>query len=236
MNILSCDTATQVMHLAYSRYEAGKLVNFDASYATLGNKHSELLMPRILELCTRNNLDIKDFDLLVCTDGPGSFTGLRIAMSTLKGISLATGIPLVSVSTLDAYQSCVTSYSGPVLVVIDAKKNRFYAALYVDGNRITKDLDADVHQIAALVDHYNEVLLTGPDADVLLSRLEKDSANKFKRDFFAQGNLSLVLSKLGLQKYELSGADDIGKGPTYVRKSDAEIALQQTIQTLEENS
>ncbi len=101
MNVLACDTATAVMHLALVRFEEDKPVFYETSATTLGgNKHSELIIPRILELCERCNIDLKDLDLLVCTNGPpGSFTGLRIAMSTLKGISLATGKPLVSVPT-----------------------------------------------------------------------------------------------------------------------------------------
>lgn len=233
MNILSCDTATDVMHLCYARLEEGKKPYFDVEAARLGNQHSELLMPRILELCRRNFIKIKDLDLLVCTNGPGSFTGLRIAMSTLKGLSLGTGIPMVSIPTLDAYHACVSYYPGPVLVVMDAKKKRFYAALFVDGQRVTEDLDATGEQIQALLESHSKVLVAGSDGSLLKERLPQ-----LEHKLVVPGqeflDLSLTLCYLGLAKYQREGADSPTQGPVYVRKSDAEIALLETIRSLEE--
>nr|WP_319776762.1 tRNA (adenosine(37)-N6)-threonylcarbamoyltransferase complex dimerization subunit type 1 TsaB [uncultured Sphaerochaeta sp.] len=233
MNVLACDTATAVMHLALVRFEEDKPVFYETSAATLGNKHSELLIPRILELCGRCNIDVKDIDLLVCTSGPGSFTGLRIAMSTLKGISLATGKPLVSVPTLDVYQGCVNMYPGAVLATIDAKKQRFYAALFVDGQRKSEDLDLTTQQIEQLLSGYHSILLTGADASLLAHKLSEPLQKKVRVDTYAGTNLALVLAERGRKQYLEQGSDDVGKGPSYVRKSDAEIALQQLIHSLE---
>jgi tRNA threonylcarbamoyladenosine biosynthesis protein TsaB len=233
MNVLACDTATAVMHLALVRFEEDTPVFYETSATTLGTKHSELLIPRILELCARCDIDMKNLDLLVCTSGPGSFTGLRIAMSTLKGISLATGIPLVSVPTLDVYQGCVKLYPGAVLATIDAKKQRFYAALFVDGKRTSEDLDVNVEQIEQLLAGYPTALLTGIDAPLLAQKLSKETQDKIRVDAYAGANLALVLAEMGRVQYLSQGSDDIGKGPSYVRKSDAEIALQKIIHSLE---
>jgi tRNA threonylcarbamoyladenosine biosynthesis protein TsaB len=233
MKILSCDTSTDVMHLCYARFDEGKKPYFDAEVARLGNQHSELLMPRLLALCDRNSIRIKDLELLVCTNGPGSFTGLRIAMSTFKGISLATGIPLVSIPTLDAYHACVRLYPGPVLIVMDAKKKRFYTALFVDGERVTEDLDATDEQIQALLEPHAHVLVAGSDAALLKERLPQ-IAHKLVVAGQEHLDLSLKLCHLGLEKYRQQGADPLFQGPAYVRKSDAEIALLETIRSLEE--
>ncbi|MDD3929972.1 MAG: tRNA (adenosine(37)-N6)-threonylcarbamoyltransferase complex dimerization subunit type 1 TsaB [Sphaerochaeta sp.] len=233
MRILSCDTSTDVMHLCYARLEEGKKPFFDVEAARLGNQHSELLMPRLIALCNRNSIHIKDLDLLVCTNGPGSFTGLRIAMSTFKGISLATGIPLVSIPTLDAYHACVRSCHDPVLFAMDAKKKRFYAALFVDGVRATEDLDATDEQILALLKPYQTVLVAGSDAALLKQRLPQ-IAHKLIVSEQENLDLSLFLCHLGLAKYQAQGADSLSQGPAYVRKSDAEIALLETIRSLEE--
>lgn len=233
MNVLACDTATAVMHLALVRFEEDKPVFYETSATTLGNKHSELLIPRILELCGRCNINLKDIDLLVCTSGPGSFTGLRIAMSTLKGISLATGKPLVSIPTLDVYQGCVNMYPGAVLATIDAKKQRFYAALFVDGQRKSEDLDLTALQIEQLISGYPSVLLTGADASLLAHKLSGPLQEKVRVDTHVGANVALVLAEMGRKQYMERGSDDVGKGPSYVRKSDAEIALQKIIHSLE---
>lgn len=229
MNILSCDTSTEVMHLCLARFEEGKKPFFEAQVLTSGNQHSEMLVPRILSLCKRNCILLKDLNLLVCTSGPGSFTGLRIAISTLKGVSLASGIPMVTIPTLHAYQACNSTYPHAILAVIDAKKKRFYAALFQDGVRLSPDLDLEVGQIDSLLASYPDALLAGSDAACLAAKLSKP----YRVDETSQLNLSLTLCTLGKKKFEQFGADDLDKGPMYVRKSDAEIALQETISSLE---
>ena len=230
MNILSCDTSTEVMHLCLARFEEGRKNSYEVRVLTSANKHSELLVPAILDLCEHNTIKLKELDLLVCTSGPGSFTGLRIAMSTLKGISLATGIPMVTIPTLEAYQGCISSYPHAILAVIDAKKKRFYTALFQNGKRLTPDLDLEINQIEDLLAMHPDALLTGSDAACLASKLSKP----YTVDESAQLNLSFVLCTLGKKRFEDFGAEALDCGPAYVRKSDAEIALQETIKSLEE--
>ncbi|MGE4454258.1 MAG: tRNA (adenosine(37)-N6)-threonylcarbamoyltransferase complex dimerization subunit type 1 TsaB [Sphaerochaeta sp.] len=233
MNVLACDTSTSVMYLALVRFEDERPVFYDTCATTLGNKHSELLMTKIMELCSRSGVPVQTLDLLVCTSGPGSFTGLRIAMSTLKGISLANEIPLVSVPTLDVYQKAVRHYPGVVLSVIDAKKQRFYAALSVHGERRSEDLDINTEQIEQLISGYPTILLTGADAPQLFAKLGEKIQAKTEIEPYHGGNFGLALADLGRETYVAKGEDDRGKGPVYVRKSDAEIALLHTIHSLE---
>ncbi len=124
-------------------------------------------------------------------------------------------------------------YPGAVLATIDAKKQRFYAALFVDGKRISEDLDLTAQQIEQLLSGYPSVLLTGIDASLLASKLNEATQEKIRVDTYAGANLALVLAGMGRKQYLAQGSDDIGKGPSYVRKSDAEIALQKIIHSLE---
>ena len=64
--------------------------------------HSQTIMPMIDELLKKVNLDISDIDLFACSEGPGSFTGLRIGIGTIKGLAYGLGKPVVGVSTLEA--------------------------------------------------------------------------------------------------------------------------------------
>ena len=120
MNILSLDTSTPVLSLSLrtnNSYEERKIIgNFS---------HSENLLGEIKSMTKRAGIELKDFELLICTKGPGSFTGLRVGMAGLKGISLASSAPLVSVPTLSVIDESVKSlWKGPVLSVIDAKKKK----------------------------------------------------------------------------------------------------------------
>lgn len=224
MIVLSCDTSTSVMHLALCRYEGGELVWFESLSLSCGNRHSELLMDRIIALCGDCAIEVREIDLLVTSAGPGSFTGLRIAMATLKGISLAASIPLVSVPTLDVWYQCIGFVPSAVLVVIDAKKGRFYTGLYHNGRRLAGPLDLCAEKIKALTAGYDDLLITGSDAQLLCTRIgDLGTVVNSEGSGFA-----LNLAALGLKQYLSQGADAHDAGPLYIRVSDAEEALLET--------
>ncbi|NBK23669.1 MAG: tRNA (adenosine(37)-N6)-threonylcarbamoyltransferase complex dimerization subunit type 1 TsaB, partial [Spirochaetia bacterium] len=161
--------------------------------------------------------------------------GLRIGMSALKGISLASGIPLCSISTMDALFHCASHFPGAVIPVIDARKRRFYAALYADGKRQSADLDVTVPEMEALMEGHPSILITGFDAKAFAEKVTTYEG-QLVVDETLSANLPLTLVKMGWEKFQKEGADDIGVGPTYVRKSDAELALQEKIRSMEENN
>ncbi|AEV30818.1 universal bacterial protein YeaZ [Sphaerochaeta pleomorpha str. Grapes] len=234
MNILSVDTSTEAMALCLARGTEDNLFErFETRTIANGAQHSESLVPQMLELCKHNGLILKDLDLLVCTNGPGSFTGLRIGMSACKGVALAASIPLVSISTLDALYECVSFFNGAVVPAIDARKKRFYTAIYADGKRQTPDLDCDGDEIAKLLEGHTSTLVTGPDAVAFSHQLKNYDGALFV-DGNPSANLALTLIRLGFKKFRDNGPDDIGTGPAYVRKSDAELALLEKIRKLEE--
>ena len=236
MNILAIDTSSDAIHLALAIGDETSLFKrYEVQIVANGTRHSESLVPLMLGLCERNSLSFKDLDLLVCTNGPGSFTGLRIGMSALKGISLASGIPLCSVSTMDALFGCVSYFSGAIIPVIDARKKRFYTALFFEGERKTADLDVDTVEIEALIEGYPSVLITGFDAISFAAKIQTYTG-KILVDETLSANLPLTLIKMGWEKFQKDGADDIGVGPTYVRKSDAELVLQEKIRSMEEEN
>jgi tRNA threonylcarbamoyladenosine biosynthesis protein TsaB len=236
MNILAVDTSTSAMNIAVvtdkektSYHHTGKM------------EHSENLMPRIIELTEKAGLNLKDYDLLVCPKGPGSFTGLRIAMSCLKGISVATDTPLVVVDTNLVFATQVSYFDGIVVPVIDAKKRRFYTSLFKNGNRLTKDLDTSEDEIITLLKDEKRVLFTGPDASIFYEKLlAKDIKVKLPnlQAFVDKSNcdFALQLSELGVEEFNKSGAAEMGIGPNYIRKSDAEVSLENKIREMNQTS
>lgn len=229
MNILAVDTSTEVMHLTLETE-----TQFESRTLSAGLKHSENLVPEMMSICERAGLTLKDLDLLVCTKGPGSFTGLRIAMAACKGIALGANKPLVSVSTLQTMQEPVKWFDGAVVPVIDAKKHRYYSTIFTHGERVVPDMDCDPAELVALLEGFSDVLVTGADAPKFLPLLEaaaKESGLtiQFVLDTLSKRDIGEALIQLGKRKLQDVGPDDIGEGPVYIRKSDAEIALEEKL-------
>lgn len=87
------------------------------------------LLPLIDDVLARAGLKLAQVDLLAVTRGPGSFTGLRVGMATIQGVALATGIPVVAVSTLEAL-ALQADAEGEVAPMIDARRGEVYSAVY----------------------------------------------------------------------------------------------------------
>jgi len=100
---------------------------------TPGVKHSVTLMPAIEEMSDETGLNLKDVDFFACATGPGSFTGIRIGVSTIKGFADAYSKPVLPVTTLE---TLAYTEIGKRLAVIDAKHDHYYAQGYT-GDEVT---------------------------------------------------------------------------------------------------
>ena len=92
--------------------------------------HSQTIMPMIDELLKKVNLDISDIDLFACSEGPGSFTGLRIGIGTIKGLAYGLGKAAVGVSTLEALAHNLDVTDLVICPIMDARRGQLYNALY----------------------------------------------------------------------------------------------------------
>jgi tRNA threonylcarbamoyladenosine biosynthesis protein TsaB len=97
--------------------------------ATMRGAHSEALMPAVDEALRNAGLTVSDLSRVVCGEGPGSFTSLRIAGAIAKGICFGRGIPLFAVSSL-GLAAANTSATGTLIVTIDALRDEWYAAVF----------------------------------------------------------------------------------------------------------
>jgi tRNA threonylcarbamoyladenosine biosynthesis protein TsaB len=100
------------------------------SIANTGLNHSEVLMPEIDYALKKVSIKISDINLFACTLGPGSFIGLRIGVSTLKGLMLATGTPAAGVSSLAAVVLNLGATSKLICSMIDAGRGQVYVAYF----------------------------------------------------------------------------------------------------------
>jgi len=128
---------------------------------------SRRLMVIIKWLMQRLGADWSDLGLLAVSLGPGSFTGLRIGLSTAKGLAFALGLPLIGVPTLDALASHVIACKGDLVCpVLDARKSQIYTALYQVRNSCNLEKMSPYQAISpkelvALVPDGQRVLLLG---------------------------------------------------------------------------
>ena len=215
-NILAIDAATNLLSICLKQNDSFYEITLDC-----GLKHSENLILQIENLLSTAEITPADLDLLVTSRGPGSFTGLRIAMATVKGIATGLNIPYVTVPTLDYLAKGLEYFNGPVVPLIDAKKKRFYCAVYLNGSKKTDPLDISTEKIENLLDSYKTVLLTGPDC----YKIELSRKDGILRDGNHFEGKSRQLLNLGIQKFLNEGSDPINSGPVYIRKSEAEIAM-----------
>lgn len=100
------------------------------SFVNIPQTHSQTLLPMAERLLATCGTEAKDLDFLAVTKGPGSFTGLRIAMAAAKGMAMAAGTPCVGVSTLEALARNLTGFAGSAAAVMDARCGQVYAGLF----------------------------------------------------------------------------------------------------------
>lgn len=132
----------------------------------VGNTHSVTLLPMIQKILQDTKYSIRDLDLLACSVGPGSFTGIRIGVATLKGLAFAQDIPCVGVSSVKALAYRLRIVNGIVCPLIGARRTQYYSALFriQDGNvmRLTEDRVVLEAELPAILSEYREpVYLTG---------------------------------------------------------------------------
>jgi tRNA threonylcarbamoyladenosine biosynthesis protein TsaB len=139
MKILSFDASGPTASVALREDE--RIVAM--SYADCGLKHSVILLPMVEETMRRVGWTLRGLDLIAVTNGPGSFTGLRIAVATAKGLAFAHNTPCAGVSALEAMAWRSAECDGMVCAMMDARRGEFYTAAFdiIGGipRRLTED-------------------------------------------------------------------------------------------------
>ena len=180
MLILAIDTALDACAAAVLDTGTSKLIAQESLVMKRG--HAEALMPLIGRVMKQAALPFAALDRIAVTTGPGSFTGLRVALSAARGLALAAGKPAVGLTTLSAYAAPLVSESGeaPVISAIDARHDQVYFQV-VSGNgsslirpRLGKIADA----LAA--SRFGAPHLVGNAAKILADRWPKDAAPPIK--------------------------------------------------------
>ncbi|MCM8781445.1 MAG: tRNA (adenosine(37)-N6)-threonylcarbamoyltransferase complex dimerization subunit type 1 TsaB [Candidatus Omnitrophica bacterium] len=126
MRVLAIETSSKVLGVAVFDEDGGE-VEFNYSFEL---RHASHLIPTIKNLLRFTNLELDDMDAYCISIGPGSFTGLRVGVATVKALSLASNKKIVAVPTLDVLAYNVPYTNDKICVVVDAKKEKFYSCFY----------------------------------------------------------------------------------------------------------
>jgi len=231
--ILAIDSSTPVAGIALLDEE--KLIREE--FINYKKTHSETLMPMVDEILRGCDKSLADLSALAVTIGPGSFTGLRIGLAAVKGLSMAADLPVVGVSTLDVLAHNIAYSDTLVCPILNARKQEVYTALYDNcgfyPHRLSDEMACSPQEFA----------------DLALSKAQERGLNKITllgdgyypyRGIFADGlgdrlltapsHLMLLrASALGSLAVERAARGDfdeiISMRPRYVRLSEAELKL-----------
>jgi tRNA threonylcarbamoyladenosine biosynthesis protein TsaB len=174
--------------------------------------------------------DWNDLDAVAVSQGPGSFTGLRIGMAAAKGIAMAAEVPLIGVHTLDGLAAQVTAIDLPVCCLLDARKQQVYAAFYRYGDdfsyrRTSKVLVLSPEELVKRIEE--PTLVAGPGIKACHSQLTSHQQVRLLHARFIHPRAALIgfcgARVLGEGTVKGMGADLV---PLYVRASEAELNLR----------
>lgn len=235
MRVLSVDSSSASASCAI--VEDGKLLG----EITFNDKkqHSIILMPQIDALLKNLSLDLDSIDGFVVSSGPGSFTGLRIGMATIKGLAQGTNKPLIGISSLDGLAYNLAYTSGIICPIMDALRDNVYTALYkfTQGKleRLTDYMALHIDELISLIkDNESESVSFIGDGVYKFSEKLSSSLNNV---YFAPANINLTrassLGELGLQNLK-KGLNDslLTFSPIYLKKSQAEREYENKVRGL----
>ncbi|MFA7467395.1 MAG: tRNA (adenosine(37)-N6)-threonylcarbamoyltransferase complex dimerization subunit type 1 TsaB [Desulfotomaculaceae bacterium] len=226
MYVLGIEASTPVAAAAVAT--EGKIL----AERMINNKrtHSVNLLPMVRDVLADAGIDKNQLDgIAVCT-GPGSFTGLRIGMSTAKSLAQVLNLPIAGIPTLESLAYPLSGQAGLICPVLNARKNELYSALYrSSGIKLVPLLPAfaaGVKELASILENYDEHIIFLGDGlgeyRTELAELLGDQA-RFAPDcaVFPRG---AAVAELGLRLIKSgAGSDPLALLPHYIRESEAEI-------------
>lgn len=240
MKILAIDTSSKICGVAIIENEKIliKLINDDEK------THSVKLMPMIDKAFKDTNLSLDDISLLACCIGPGSFTGVRIGIATIKAFSDVKNIPVVGITSLESLAYNVKQISKPTSLIcslIDAKNENVYCGLYNFSNNFNyanifaENIDITISKIINVINEkqFTDVIFVGDGSKIYKEKLE----NSLKNSIFATENDDvqniISIANIAFNKYN-SGeyGNSSSLSPIYLKKSQAEREFEEKIKIL----
>jgi tRNA threonylcarbamoyladenosine biosynthesis protein TsaB len=241
MRVIGIDTASRTASVAL--VENGSLISqrTHPCCESIGNgdtrrsknNHAETILPLLELLLGSTGVSLQDITGFALSNGPGSFTGLRIGLSTVKGLAYGSKIPIVAISTLFAHAARVTNYDGLICALLDARKNEVYAAVFRKNgqviNRITEDTIASVANLIAIAQDLRRgmpCLIVG-DGAAVYENFMRDLPGIRLHDATNDLTIAATVARLAEDRFQSNEVDDLGTlTPVYIRPFEAAFKRQ----------
>lgn len=195
--------------------------------------HSEKLVPMVKDVLDNLQIKIEDIDVFGVSTGPGSFTGLRIGIATIKAFAHIFDKPIVGVSTLEALAFNLP-YNDVVVPMIDARRDRVYTGIYKwEGKDLISIMEPTVMEIDTLLDlldkNHENIVVNGDGSLLFKERILSKLKDKVRFATIGQNMCrASSICELALYKYKKGIVDDyFALAPDYLRESQAQRELNE---------
>ncbi|MDD5634148.1 MAG: tRNA (adenosine(37)-N6)-threonylcarbamoyltransferase complex dimerization subunit type 1 TsaB [Candidatus Omnitrophica bacterium] len=223
MRTLAFDTSTEFLSVALLDNDKVKA----AFHENVGIKHSEVLIPTISALLKKAKWSLSDVELICVGLGPGSFTGLRIAVTMVKGLSLSLKVKVVGVPTMDAIVENAPKNKKIVAPFLDAHKEKIYTCIYRrTESDFKKETDYLLLTVEELVSNLKEkVFFFGSGIKKYKDKLETCPLAEYsdKIDWYPRAD---VLGRLGQKKAQTKTDDPETLEPLYLHPKECNIVVR----------
>ncbi|MCM1115413.1 MAG: tRNA (adenosine(37)-N6)-threonylcarbamoyltransferase complex dimerization subunit type 1 TsaB [Clostridium sp.] len=194
-----------------------------SEFINAGLTHSETLLPMIKRVMAGHSYS--DLDAIAVTAGPGSFTGVRIGVATVKGLAFYNNIPCVSVSALEAIACNFIGDECVVCAVMDARRMQFYNALFkISGGkalRLCPDRAISIDELRNELQQYDKVIIAGDGAEICYNNIHL--SNTVLADEAQRYQNGIGVARASADKNKIPAKELM---PVYLRLSQAERELK----------
>ena len=201
--ILNIETATK--NCSVSLAKNGETI-LCKEIAEQGYSHAEKLHVFIEEILKETSVTVQDLKAIAVSKGPGSYTGLRIGVSTAKGLCYALGIPLISVDTLQVLAKKVSIKNGLIIPMIDARRMEVYSAVFDANHAKIMEVQAEVLTEESYVEMTEPIYFIGDCQEKCKTVLIKENFHFLPEIVFPSAN---EISALSYQKFTAADFEDV---------------------------
>lgn len=223
MKILAIDTSTMMSSITIM--EDNRIIgDFSISQQ---ETHSEMLVPLVKRMLQDLKINLSEIDVYAVAKGPGSFTGLRIGVASIKAMAQVFDKPIIGISTLEAMAFSILN-DNKILSIIDARGKRYFTGLYqyINGKLVCDFEDIILeNKLVEIVEENEKITIVGEAIEKLPQSIKKSD-----KVILAPASLNNAIGKnlcvMAKQKFESGETESyFDIAPNYLRKSQAEVNL-----------
>lgn len=201
--ILNIETATK--NCSVSLAKDGETI-LCREIAEQGYSHAEKLHVFIEEILKETAISVKDLEAIAVSKGPGSYTGLRIGVSTAKGLCYALGIPLISVDTLQVLAKKVSIGNGLIVPMIDARRMEVYSAVFNSEHNKIMEVQAEILTEESYTEMDEPIYFVGDCQEKCKTVLTKNNFHFIPEIIFPSAN---EMNALSFDKFNKNEFEDV---------------------------